>query len=87
MHWTFYECQNPAVAADIPGYLVVYEELPPPGSLADSTNLTSYQHIYGRMWWPEAAYLPLTLKNHFLQQCGRGKHGRRVLGDWGVWQL
>ena len=64
INWTFYECKNPAVAADIPGYLIVYEELVPPGSLAESANLTTYQHIYGRMWWPEAVYLPLTLKNH-----------------------
>ncbi|MBU0495853.1 MAG: hypothetical protein KKA73_25075 [Chloroflexi bacterium] len=63
INWTFYECRNPAVAADIPGYLIVYEELPPPGALSDSANLTTYQHIYGRMWWPEALYLPLMRKN------------------------
>ncbi len=63
INWTFYECQNPAVAADIPGYLIVYEELPPPGPLTDSANLTTYRHIYGRMWWPEAAYLPIILRN------------------------
>ena len=63
INWLFYECRNPAVAADIPGYLIVYEELVPPGPLADSANLTTYQHIYGRMWWPEAVYLPLVLKN------------------------
>ncbi len=53
-NWTFVECKNPAVAADIPGYLIVYEEVNPPAK----------QHIYGRMWWPEATYLPLMLKNY-----------------------
>jgi hypothetical protein len=64
-NWLFYECTNPAVAADSPGYLIVYEELPPPGALvqSQSATLTNYQHIYGRMWWPEAMYLPLVLRN------------------------
>lgn len=62
-NWLFYECTSPAVAADNPGYLIVYEELPPPGGLAQSATLTNYQHIYGRMWWPEAVYLPLVLCN------------------------
>jgi hypothetical protein len=64
INWTFYECKNPAVTAGIPGYLIVYEELVPPGTLADSANLTTSQHIYGRMWWPEAAYVPLVVRNH-----------------------
>jgi hypothetical protein len=51
-NWTFVEAKNPAVAADIPGYLIVYEEVNPPAK----------QHIYGRMWWPEAVYLPLMLR-------------------------
>jgi hypothetical protein len=50
------------VAADIPGYLIVYEELVPPGSLANSAHLTTYKHIYGRMWWPKVVYLPLVCK-------------------------
>jgi hypothetical protein len=52
VNWTFYECTNPAVAADIPGYLIVYEEISPPAK----------RHIYGRMWWPEAVFLPLILQ-------------------------
>jgi len=52
---TFWNNREPAVAADIPGYLVVYE-----GRAADPTQ---YQHIYGRMWWPEAVYLPLIMRN------------------------
>jgi hypothetical protein len=63
INWTFYECTNPVVAADIPGYFIVYEELAPPGTLAQSATLTNYQHIYGRMWWPEVVYLPLALRN------------------------
>jgi hypothetical protein len=51
-NWTFVEAKAPAVAADIPGYLIVYEEVNPPAK----------QHIYGRMWWPEVVYLPLVLK-------------------------
>jgi hypothetical protein len=51
-NWTFVEAKAPAVAADIPGYLIVYEEVNPPAK----------QHIYGRMWWPEVVYLPLVLR-------------------------
>jgi hypothetical protein len=43
----------PVVACDIPGFLIAYEKGSP---------LTHY-HIYGRMWWPEAVYLPLILRN------------------------
>jgi hypothetical protein len=46
----------PVVACDIPGYFIAYE-----GRAADPTDR---QHIYGRVWWPEAVYLPLTLRNH-----------------------
>jgi len=52
-NWAFVECKNPAVAADIPGYLIVYGEKVPPNK----------SDIYGRMWWPEAVYLPLILRN------------------------
>jgi len=62
-NWVFYECKNPAVAAGIPGYLIVYEELPPSPRSA-STNLTAYQHIYGRTWAPEAVFLPLVVRKH-----------------------
>ena len=52
----FWNNKAPAVATDSPGYLIVYE--------GDSTgDPTVYQHIYGRMWWPEAVYLPLILRN------------------------
>jgi hypothetical protein len=51
-NWTFLEAKAPAVAADIPGYLIVYEEVNPPAK----------QHIYGRMWWPEVAFLPVVLR-------------------------
>jgi hypothetical protein len=52
-NYAFWENESPAVAADIPGYLIVYE--------GDSS--TTNRHIYGRMWWPEAVYLPLVLRN------------------------
>jgi hypothetical protein len=48
-NYAFWSNQAPAVAADIPGYLVVYQ--------GDTT--TTDQHIYGRLWWPEAIYLPM----------------------------
>jgi hypothetical protein len=48
-NYAFWENESPAVAADAPGYLIVYE--------GDSS--TTNRHIYGRMWWPEAVYLPL----------------------------
>ena len=50
--WMGWDCMTPAAAADIPGYLIVYE--------GDSTVK---QYVYGRMWWPEAVYLPLILHN------------------------
>jgi hypothetical protein len=53
---TFWNNREPAVAADIPGYLIVYE-----GRAADPTQR---QHIYGRMWWPQAVYLPVILRNY-----------------------
>jgi hypothetical protein len=52
-NYVFWENERPAVAADIPGYLVVYE---------GDSSLTN-RHIYGRMWWPEAVFLPLVLRN------------------------
>jgi hypothetical protein len=53
-NWAFVECKNPAVACDIPGYLIAYEEKIPPGKF----------DIYGRQWWPEAVYLPLLMRKH-----------------------
>jgi hypothetical protein len=52
-NWTFVEAKNPVVAADIPGYLIAYEEKVPPGKF----------DIYGRLWWPEAVFVPLVLRN------------------------
>ena len=52
-NFAFWENENPAVAADIPGYLIVYE---------GDSSMTN-RHIYGRMWWPEASYLPLVLRS------------------------
>jgi hypothetical protein len=47
--------KNPAVACSIPSYLIAYEwKSWTPGSDSD---------IYGRLWWPEAVYLPLVLRN------------------------
>jgi hypothetical protein len=63
INWPFYERRRPAVAAGIPGYLVVYERMVPPGLLANSASLTTYQHIYGRMWWSTATYLPMIQRN------------------------
>ena len=52
-NYAFWENENPAVAADVPGFLIVYE--------GDSS--TTNHHIFGRMWWPEALYLPLVLRS------------------------
>ena len=52
-NYVFWENENPAVAADIPGYLIVYE---------GDSSMTN-RHIYGRMWWPEATYLPLVVRS------------------------
>jgi hypothetical protein len=47
--------KNPAVACGMPSYLIAYEwKSWTPGSDSD---------IYGRLWWPEAVYLPLVLRN------------------------
>jgi hypothetical protein len=43
----------PAVACGIPGFLIAYKK---------GSGWVNY-HIYGRMWWPEAVYLPLVLRN------------------------
>jgi hypothetical protein len=52
----FWNSESPAVAAGAPSFLIVYE--------GDSqSDPTVYRHIYGRMWWPEAVYLPLILRN------------------------
>jgi hypothetical protein len=53
VNYAFWENENPAVAADIPGYLIVYE--------GDSS--TTYRHIFGRMWWPEVLFLPRVVRN------------------------
>jgi hypothetical protein len=50
----FGDNKNPAVAADIPGYLISYEWTSwTPGVEGD---------IYGRLWWPEVLYLPIILR-------------------------
>ena len=51
-NYAFWENERPAVAADIPGYLVVYE---------GDSSFTN-RHIYGRRWVPEAVYVPLVLR-------------------------
>ena len=51
--YAFWSNEAPAVAAMQPGYLIAYE--------GDSS--TTDRHIYARLWWPEAVYLPLTLRN------------------------
>lgn len=53
--FAFWDSTMPAVAADIPGYLMVYEGVSTGGGPATA------QHIYGRMYWPESLFLP-TLK-------------------------
>ena len=50
----FGDNKNPAVAADSPGYLIAYEwKSWTPGSDSD---------IFGHLWWPEDAYVPLLLR-------------------------
>ena len=49
--FAFHHSTKPAVAADIPGYLMVYEKVA-------SGIFGAVQHIYGRMYWPESLYLP-----------------------------
>jgi len=49
----FWEYGNPAVAWGKPAPLIVYE--------ADSA--TTHRHIYGRMWAPNAVYLPLVVRH------------------------
>jgi hypothetical protein len=53
-NYVFWDNESPAVAAGIPGYLIVYE---------GDSSITN-RHIFGRLWWPEAVYLPLLLRNH-----------------------
>lgn len=42
----------PAVACDVPGFLIAYEK--------GSSVVPG--HIYGRKWWPEVTFVPLALK-------------------------
>jgi hypothetical protein len=43
--------EDPLVVAGRPGFLVVY-----------SNTLNNKNHIFGRMWWPQAVYLPLVTR-------------------------
>jgi len=52
-NYAFWENENPTAAAGGSGYLIAYE--------GDSP--VTYRHIFGRVWWPEALYLPLVLRN------------------------
>ncbi|MCB9135507.1 MAG: hypothetical protein H6636_08775 [Anaerolineales bacterium] len=47
-NFAFWENESPAIAVDIPGYLIVYE---------GDSSMTN-RHIFGRMWWPDTVYLP-----------------------------
>jgi hypothetical protein len=47
-----WEAWAPAVACDVPGCLIAYANRPP----------SEYGHIYGRLYWPQAVYLPLVLR-------------------------
>jgi hypothetical protein len=49
----FWDQESPAVAWGQVASLIVYE--------GDSQS--DPRHIYGRLWWPEAVYLPLVLRN------------------------
>lgn len=51
----FWKNEKPALAIGGPGHLIVYEG----DSAADPTVP---REIYGRMWWPDALFLPLILK-------------------------
>lgn len=44
----------PVVACDIPGFLIAYEK---------GSGWVHY-HIYGRMYWSQAVFLPLVLRNY-----------------------
>ena len=45
---------EPGVACDVPGCLIAYAKESP----------SAYYHIYGRLYWPEAVYLPLVLSTN-----------------------
>jgi hypothetical protein len=53
---TFWDTVSPAVTANPPGYLVVYEGNAP----GDPTVI---RHIYGRQLWPNEVLLPLIVRN------------------------
>jgi len=58
----FWEYKSPVVAAGSGNYLFAYELKKPPAIAPDQASLTTYQHIYGRTWWPEAIFLPLVVR-------------------------
>jgi len=52
-----WQSHSPAVAIGRPGYLIAYAS----DSLVDPAV---DQHIYARLWWPEAVYVPLVLRSY-----------------------
>jgi hypothetical protein len=58
----FWEYKSPVVAAGQASYLIAYELKKPPAAAPDQASLATYQHIYGRIWWPEPVFLPLVMR-------------------------
>ncbi|MGQ9627225.1 MAG: hypothetical protein ACUVV0_10030 [Anaerolineae bacterium] len=52
----FWDSEKPVVACGSPGFLFAYE-----GDSASDPAVK--RHIYGRVWWPNALYLPFIMKN------------------------
>jgi len=48
-NYAFWENENPAVSAAGSAFLIAYE----------GDDAMTDRHIYGRIWWPETAYLPI----------------------------
>lgn len=51
-NYAFWENEDPAAAAGSSGYLIAYE----------GDSAVTNRHIFGRVWWPEALYLPLVFR-------------------------
>ena len=51
-NYAFWDNGSPAIASGFPGYLIVYE---------GDSSMTN-RHIFGRIWVPNAIYLPIILR-------------------------
>jgi hypothetical protein len=60
--WTFWNAERPVVAADIPGFPAAYEGWGFTAAGNGHYASTPKRHVYGRVLWPYASYVPTILR-------------------------